>query len=298
MSSPLIVDELPLARRPVLVCAFEGWNDAGDAASCAVDFIHRRLGAREFAHIDPEEFYDFTAVRPTVSLTADGKRELTWPRNVFSFAEVPGADGDLIVLRGVEPSLRWRTYTRLVLDLAERLNVRLVVSLGSLLADVPHTRPVTITGFASDPSVLDRLGVSRSSYEGPTGIVGVLHHACAQAGLAAISLWASAPHYVAATPNTKVALALVRAFEGAAKVVVEASELEQAAEEYERRVTAAVQQDPEARAFVERLESAADDDEELAGPRRIPSGDTIARDFQRFLRQRGSGRKPGDDEQG
>ena len=288
VSDELRVDVWPDLRRPTLVCAFEGWNDAGDAASCAADFIHRRLGAHEFADIDPENFYDFTAVRPTVALAADGRRKLSWPRNVFSFAEVPGADGDVVVLRGVEPSLRWRTFTRLVLEVVERLEVRLVVSLGSLLADVPHTRPVAITGFASDPLMLDRLGVARSTYEGPTGIVGVLHHTLAQADIAAISLWASTPHYVAATPNTKVALALVRAFEGAAKVAVEASELERAAEEYERRVSLAVQQDPEARAFVERLESAADD--EQPRPRRIPSGDMIARDFQRFLRQRGGNR--------
>ena len=162
-----------------------------------------------------------------------------------------------------------------------------VITLGALLADVPHTRPVSISGIASDAALVDRLGFEHTSYEGPTGIVGVLHHACGAAGLSSVSLWASVPHYVAAAPNPKVALALVRAFEGAAGVVVEATELEAAADDYERQVSAAVASDPEVRAFVERLESAADESEEEADTPSLPSADAIASDFQKFLRQQG-----------
>jgi predicted ATP-grasp superfamily ATP-dependent carboligase len=278
--------ERPSLRRPVMVCAFRGWNDAGEAASTAVSFINDRFESQEVATIDPEEFYDFTAVRPTVRLTEGLAREIDWPVNTVWAAPVPGADHDLVTFRGVEPSLRWRRFTENLVSVARELDVRMVITIGALLADVPHTRPVGITGIASDKQLLGRLGYERTSYEGPTGIVGVLHHACAQAGLPSASLWASVPHYVAAAPNPKVALALVRAFEGTAGVVVDASELEEAAEDYERQVTAAVASDPEVKAFVERLESAMDEVED-EGEENLPSADAIASDFQRFLRQRG-----------
>jgi proteasome assembly chaperone (PAC2) family protein len=284
----IIWREHPTLRAPVMVCAFRGWNDAGEAASTAVSFINDRFESSEVARIDPEEFYDFTAVRPTVRLSEGLTREIDWPLNTVWAAPVPGADGDLVTFRGVEPSLRWRRFTDSIVSVAQELGVRMVITIGALLADVPHTRPVGITGIASDSSLLARLGYERTSYEGPTGIVGVLHHAFAAAGLESASLWASVPHYVAAAPNPKVALALVRAFEGTAGVVVDATELEQAAEDYERQVTAAVASDPEVKAFVERLESAMDEvqgDGEAEG--RLPSADTIASDFQRFLRQRG-----------
>jgi proteasome assembly chaperone (PAC2) family protein len=278
----------PRLRAPVMVCAFKGWNDAGEAASAAVSFINDRFESNEVAQIDPEDFYDFTAVRPTVRLTEGTTREIDWPQNTVWAAPVPGAEGDLVTLRGVEPSLHWRRFTDNVISVARELNVRKVITIGALLADVPHTRPVSITGIASDDDLLQRLGYDRTSYEGPTGIVGVLHHAFAEAGLPSASLWASVPHYVAAAPNPKVALALVRAFEGAAGVVVDASELEEAAADYERQVTAAVASDPEVKAFVERLESAMDEVEaDSDTEQRLPSADTIASDFQRFLRQRG-----------
>jgi predicted ATP-grasp superfamily ATP-dependent carboligase len=182
--------------------------------------------------------------------------------------------------------MRWRTFTKVVVELAEALGTQLVVTLGALLADVPHSRPVSVTGLASDPVLISRLGLTKSSYEGPTGIIGVLHAACQQDGLPSASLWAAVPHYVAATPNPKASLALVRKLEGLLGVVVDASELEGAASEYERQVNAAVQSDPDVQAFVERLEQAASPDvDEDPGP--LPSGDTIARDLQRFLRQRG-----------
>ena len=286
--SDLIWERRPEIRKPVLVCAFKGWNDAGEAASAALSFIRESFESEDVARIDPEEYYDFTAVRPTVRLAEGHTREMDWPTNQFSIAAVPGAEGDLVMLQGVEPSLRWRRFTDSVISTARELDVRMVITLGALLADVPHSRPVAITGIGSDSTLVERLGFEPPSYEGPTGIVGVLQHACAVAGLTSVSLWASVPHYVAASPNPKVALALVRGFEGIAGVAVDAGELESAAEDYERQVSAAVASDPEVKAFVERLESAMDE-VETATPseERIPSADTIARDFQRFLRQRG-----------
>jgi proteasome assembly chaperone (PAC2) family protein len=281
--------ERPELRAPVMVCAFKGWNDAGEAATAALSYIKGSFEARDVGGIDPEEFYDFTAVRPTVRLTEGSVREIEWPENTFSVAPVPGADGDLVLLHGVEPSLRWRRFTGDVIEAARELGVKMVITLGALLADVPHSRPVSINGITSDETLIDRLGFEPPSYEGPTGIVGVLQRACADAGVPAVSLWASVPHYVAASPNPKVALALVRAFEGAAGLVVDGGELEEAAADYERQVTAAVASDPEVKAFVERLENAMDEANAENPPDegQLPSADTIASDFQRFLRQRG-----------
>jgi predicted ATP-grasp superfamily ATP-dependent carboligase len=275
-------------RAPALVCAFKGWNDAADAASTAVSFVGSTLRARRFATIDPEEFYDFQATRPQVKLVDGESREIVWPSVEIYEARVPRAPRDLILLVGTEPSMRWRTFTKVVVELAEALGTQLVVTLGALLADVPHSRPVSVTGLASDPVLISRLGLNRSTYEGPTGILGVLHAACQQDGLPSASLWAAVPHYVAATPNPKASLALVRKLEGLLGVVVDAGELEAAASDYERQVNAAVQSDPDVQAFVERLEQAAitEIDED---PGQLPSGEMIARDLQRFLRQRGEG---------
>jgi predicted ATP-grasp superfamily ATP-dependent carboligase len=283
--------ERPELRAPVMVCAFKGWNDAGEAATAALSYIEGSFEARAVAEIDPEEFYDFTAVRPTVKLAEGDVREIEWPENSFSVAHVSGADCDLVLLQGVEPSLRWRRFTNDVIATARELGVQMVITLGALLADVPHSRPVAISGITSDETLVERLGFEPPSYEGPTGIVGVVQRACADEGLPAVSLWASVPHYVAASPNPKVALALVRAFEGAAGVAVDGAELEEAAEDYERQVTAAVASDPEVKAFVERLENAMDEVQAENPPDegQLPSADTIASDFQRFLRQRGPG---------
>ena len=268
--SDVIWRERPELRAPVMVCAFRGWNDAGEAATAALSYIRGSFEAREVAAIDPEDFYDFTAVRPSVKLTEGSMREIEWPENSFSAAPVPGAEGDLVMLQGVEPSLRWRRFTEDVVTTARDLGVRMVITLGALLADVPHSRPVAITGITSDEALVERLGFEPPSYEGPTGIVGVLQHACAEAGLPAVSLWASVPHYVAASPNPKVALALVRAFEGTAGLAVDGGELESAADDYERQVTAAVASDPEVKAFVERLETAMDEETRREPARRGP----------------------------
>jgi len=284
---PLIWDRRPGGlRAPAMVCAFEGWNDAGDAASGAVSFLASALEARSFARIDSEEFYDFQANRPAIRFGADEVREIEWPTVEIFEAQAPRAQRDLVLVQGVEPSMRWRAFSSHLVDLAEALGVQVVVSLGALLGDVPHTRPVAMSGHASDATLLERLGIQASSYEGPTGIVGVLHTACAQAGLPSASLWASVPHYVAAAANPKAALALLRRVEVLIGVSVDVSELEVAAADYERQVGLAVRSDPDIQAFVERLEQAADSEEQET-PEELPSGDIIASEFQRFLRQRG-----------
>ncbi len=270
-------------RAPALICAFKGWNDAADAASSAITFVGSALGAKRFATIDPEDFYDFQATRPKIKLVDGQTREIVWPAVELYEARVPRAPRDLILLAGAEPSFRWRAFSKVVVDVAEAIGVQLVVTLGALLADVPHTRPVSITGFASDPALVSRLGLPSSSYEGPTGITGVLHAACQEYDLPSASLWAAVPHYIAATPNPKAALGLVRKLEGMVGVAVNAADLESAAADYERQVNLAVQSDPDVQAFVERLEQAVgeeESDEEAAaalrrhdreGPSAIPA---------------------------
>lgn len=288
---PLVWDRRPEGlRAPALVCAFGGWNDAADAATTALGFVSSALGADRFAAIDPEEFYDFQSTRPQIALRDGITREITWPEVEVLAANVPRAPRDLVFLTGPEPSMRWRAFAAAIVDLAEALGVQIVVTLGALLADVPHTRPVAITGIASDEALAERTALSRSNYEGPTGITGVLHAACAEAGMPSASLWAAVPHYIAATPNPKAALALVRKLESLVGVTVDASELESAVVDYDRQVDLAVQSDDEVRQFVERLEAAAEEAEDgtaEASGGKLPSGDTIAREFQRFLRQRG-----------
>jgi predicted ATP-grasp superfamily ATP-dependent carboligase len=287
---PLIWEHRPDGlRAPALVCAFTGWNDAGDAASAALQFVGASLRATRFARIDPEEFFDFQATRPKIKLVDGRTRSIEWPEVEIYAARVPRAPRDLVLLQGAEPSMRWRSFCRLVVDLAEALGTQLVVTLGALLADVPHSRPVPITGLSSDDALVQRLGLQPSGYEGPTGIVGVLHSACQETGMPSASLWASVPHYVAAAPNPKAALALVRKLESLVGVSVDAEELEHSAADYERQVSLAVQSDPDVQAFVERLERAAAEEEQEISPQDVPSGDVIAREFQRFLRQRGPG---------
>ncbi len=273
-------------RAPVLVCAFKGWNDAGEAATSALSFMGASLDASRFALIDPEEFVDFQSTRPSVRLTDSLSRKIEWPDFELYEARVPRAPRDLILLSGPEPAMRWRTFCATVVEMAEAIGVQMVVTLGALLADVPHSRPISITGMASDEQLIERLGLQPPTYEGPTGIVGVLHAACADAGLPSASLWAAVPHYVAVAPNPKGALALVRRLESLVGVTVDAEELETAAVDYDRQVSRAVELDPEVQAFVERLERAADE-EESEDPGPLPSGDVLAREFQRFLRQRG-----------
>ncbi len=286
---PLIWDRRPDGlRAPAMVCSFQGWNDAGDAASTATDFLAQALGARRFARIDSEEFYDFQANRPHVKIDETQARVISWPSVEIFEARAPRAHRDLVIVQGTEPSMRWRSFSSLIVDLAEALDVQLVVTLGGLLADVPHSQPVTMTGFASDPALMARLALNAGSYEGPTGIVGVLHAGFGQAGLPSASIWASVPHYVAAAASPKAALALLRKLELMVGVSVDVTELEEAAAEYERQVGLAVRSDPDIQAFVDRLEQRAVEDSQAAiSPQDLPSGDLLAREFQRFLRQRG-----------
>lgn len=279
--APLLrADELPQLRRPILVAAFEGWNDAGDAATTAASFLHDRWGARIFADLDPEDFYDFTTTRPRVELGPEGVRDVIWPANEFSVAEVPGTGRDAVILRGVEPQLRWRTYCQQVLTLADALGVELIVTLGALLAEVPHSRPVSVFGAAYEQAVIDELELEQSRYEGPTGIVGVLHAACQQAGIASASLWAAVPTYVPSAPSPKAALALIRHTTTLIDTTVETTTLELAAASYEEQVTELVHEDEETSEYVEALEQRYDD-ESIA----FPTGTSIVEEVEQYLRE-------------
>jgi proteasome assembly chaperone (PAC2) family protein len=278
-------DRTPKLRHPALVCSFRGWNDAAESASAALSFVSSKWGAERVGAIDPEDFYDFQVTRPTVRLSEGRTREIQWPELVIEAASPEGASRDVVFLSGAEPNLRWRGFSATVVGAARELGVELVVSLGALLADIPHTRPVQVTGIAADPELVARLGFSEARYEGPTGIVGVLHDACARAGLLSASLWAPVPHYVATVPSPKATLALLQRLEDLLELPIDTSELEEAAIEYERRLDEAVASEPEVRALVERLERQVDEDDITFGD--LPSGDSIAREFQRFLRQQG-----------
>jgi proteasome assembly chaperone (PAC2) family protein len=287
---PLTWDHRPSdLRAPALLCAFRGWNDAGEAATAAVSFFNSALDGRRFAWTDAEEFFDYQATRPRIRLVDGVTRAVEWPAIELFEIPVPRAPRDLVLMTGPEPSLRWPAFSSLVVDLVEALGIQMVVTVGALLAEIPHTRAVPMTGLASDDVLIERLGLKATSYEGPTGIVGIVHSACAQAGVPSVSLWASVPHYVAAAPNPKAALALLRKLESLVGVSVDASTLERAAADYERQVGLAVQSDPDIQTFVERLEQAAEPEAESMEGDELPSGDLLAREFQRFLRQRGGG---------
>ena len=269
------------------MCSFKGWNDAAESASSALRFLATQWDAERIGAIDPEEFFDFQVSRPTVRLTEGLTREIEWPEFVFSSAAVAGTARDVVFLVGNEPNLRWKTFAATTVGAARELGIEQVVSLGALLADVPHTRPVQVTGIAGDPAMAERLGFSQTRYEGPTGIVGVLHDACAKAGLESASLWAPVPHYVDAMPSPKASLALIRRVETLLDITLELGGLEEASIEYERRLDEAVAAEPEVRALVERLEQQLDEADVQLGD--LPSGDSIAREFQRFLRDQGTG---------
>jgi proteasome assembly chaperone (PAC2) family protein len=276
----------PSLRRPVLVAAFQGWNDGGQAATLAVGFLARLWSAERFADLDPEGFVDFQATRPHVSLEEGMTRKITWPENAFYHGAIPGAERDAVLLLGVEPNYRWRTFTELVTALARDLGVELVVTLGALLADVPHTRPAPVTGTASDPELVAELGLQQSRYEGPTGIVGVLHDACGRAGLPSVSLWAAVPHYVSLAPSPRAAKALCTRLADLLGVEIDVAELEVAERSYAEQVSEAVASDEETAAYVEELERRVDSLESLVDEASLPSGDSIAAELTRFLRER------------
>ncbi len=277
--------DLPQLRSPVLVCAFRGWNDAAGAASAALGAVADAFDAERIAEIDPEEYFDFQATRPTIVLREGQARHIEWPQNDLIAIRIPGADRDLVLFDGTEPNLRWRTFSEAVATAADALGVEMVVTLGALVAEVSHTLPVPITGLASDEELVEELDLQRSNYEGPTGIVGVVHDCCRRLGMTSASLWAAVPHYVSAVPNPKAALALLRRLEGLTGIAVDATELEEETASYEEQIGRAVAANPEIAELVERIE--ADQVEQLGSEGEdLPSADSIANEFQRFLRQR------------
>lgn len=278
-------------RDPILVAAFRGWNDAGDAASFAASHLGRTWSAERVASVDPEDFYDFQAVRPHVELVDGITRKISWPTNELLAAKLDGAPNDVLVLVGTEPNLRWKTFSNLVVEVARGYDVQLVITLGALLADVPHSRPVHVTGTAVDKELVERLGLERSRYEGPTGIVGVLHDAFTAAGVDSASLWAAVPHYLAVTPNPKAALALVNKAVELVGAPVDIDDLERASAVYEERVSEMVSADEDVRAYVKMLEQRADERaaEEHIDPSKLPTGDALAAELERFLREGNEG---------
>jgi proteasome assembly chaperone (PAC2) family protein len=286
MTDELIVHRRPELQSPVLVAAFRGWNDGGQAASLAAGYLAKLWNAQQFAEIDPEGFFDFQVTRPHVSLVDGVTRKVDWPETAFGHASLPGVERDAVLLTGSEPNVRWKTFTGLVVELVRDLQIELVVTLGSLLADVPHTRPAPVTGSASDPELVERLGLETSRYEGPTGIVGVLHDACRTAGIASASLWAAVPHYVSLAPSPRAAQALCDRLATLLSVDIDTEELRQAGETYSEQVSAAVATDEETQAYVEELEQRTD---EMPEEIQIPSGEALAAELTRFLRDRERG---------
>ena len=279
--------EWPTLTNPILVAAFEGWNDAGDAATGAVEHLELVWDAQPLTEIDPDDYYDFQVNRPTVSLVDGVSRRITWPTTRFSVCRPPAADFDLVLVRGIEPNMRWRTFCREILGLITELDVQTVVTLGALLSDTPHTRPIQVTGTAYDSDAAARYGLERSRYEGPTGIVGVLQDACVGAGIQAVSFWAGVPHYVSQPPNPKATLSLLHAVEEVLDIPVPLAELPQQADEWQKLVDEMAAEDDEVVEYIRNLEERDDeiDESEL----KATSGDAIAREFERYLRRRDRG---------
>jgi proteasome assembly chaperone (PAC2) family protein len=288
MSGELRLGERPALARPILIAAFRGWNDGGQGASLAAGYLAKLWNAKRFADIDPEGFFDFQATRPHVSLVEGLTRRVDWPENAFYHSRPDGLERDTVLLLGVEPNLRWRAFSELVVGLAGDLGVELVVTLGALLADVPHTRPSPVTGSASEPELIEKLGLSASRYEGPTGIVGVLHDTCRRQGLLSCSLWAAVPHYVSLAPSPRAALALCKRLAFLLGCEIDTAELEEAADSYTTQVTEAVSSDADTVAYVEDLEQRIDEIDEDD----LPSGDSIAAELIRFLEERESENGP------
>lgn len=268
----------PELRAPVLICAFEGWNDAGDAASTTVRHLIDRWSAERFADIDPEEFFDFTAVRPTVEILDGLERNLQWPENVFHAAHLTDAPFDAVLLLGMEPQMKWRTFCESILATARSIGAEMIVTLGALLADVPHTRPPQVVGTAYDSATADKLGLEPSSYEGPTGILGVLHAAAKDEGFTVASLWAAVPAYIPGATSPKAALALVERLTRLLDVNVYTTDLEIASVSYERQVTELVGEDEETVEFVQELEERFDEEAEFL------SNDGLVDEVEQFLR--------------
>jgi hypothetical protein len=280
--------DVPQLRDPVVLAAFEGWNDAGEAASGAVAHLHRVWDAQPVVALDPEQYHDFQVNRPHVSIGPDGRRHIAWPTTRISWARPTGGSRDVVLVRGIEPSMRWRTFTEELLGHLSALSCTTLVTLGALLADVPHTRPIPITTTSDDEALIARLALEPSRYEGPTGIVGVLQDAATRRGLPALSLWAAVPHYVGQSPSPKAVLALLGRVEELLEVPVPLDELAEEAQAWEHGVDELAGEDDEIGEYVRQLEQAKDTAD-------LPeaTGEAIARDFERYLRRRGGGTSPG-----
>ena len=278
------LSSVPPLRDPVMVAAFEGWNDAGEAASGAVAHLGRVWDATPLTEMDPEDYHDFQVNRPMVQLDEAGRRTVTWPTTRLSWARPPGAARDVVLVSGIEPSMRWRAYVAELLGYAEQLGVSTLVTLGALLADVPHTRPIPVTTTSDDEGLMRRLALEPSTYQGPTGIVGVLHESANKAGVPGLSLWAAVPHYVAQAPSPKASLALLRRVEELLDVTVPLEELPEDARAWEHGVDELAEEDTEIAEYVRQLEEAKDTAD-------LPeaSGEAIAREFERYLRRRDDG---------
>jgi proteasome assembly chaperone (PAC2) family protein len=283
------MERRPELERPVLIAGFTGWNDAAEAASLAVRTVGEQWEARRFGNFDGEEFFDYQTTRPQIKLVEGVTRTVEWPENELSATEARvGALGGrgAILLSGPEPNFRWRAFSQAVVDLARELDVRLVVTLGALLADVPHSRPVSVAANAQDPSLVENLGLTASRYEGPTGITGVLHRYCASKDLPSVSFWASVPHYLSSVPSAPAALALLQSLSNLLGTTFETAHLESTSEDYQRQVSVAVAQDSDLASYVRMLEERYDAQTE-SGERNLPSGDELARELERFLREKG-----------
>jgi proteasome assembly chaperone (PAC2) family protein len=271
----------------VLVAAFEGWNDAGDAATGSIEHLELVWDSQPLMAIDPDEYYDFQVNRPAVSMVDGVTRRVSWPTTRLSVCRPPGAAFDLVLVRGIEPNMRWRAFCDELLDVIRALDVRVVVTLGALLSDTPHTRPTSVTGTSYDQASAVKYGLEKSRYEGPTGIVGVLQDACVAAGIPAISFWAGVPHYVSQPPNPKATIALLHSVEEVLDVPVPLAELPQQADEWQKLVDEMAAEDDEVTEYIRNLEQR--DDEIDRGEMGATSGDAIAREFERYLRRRDRG---------
>jgi len=283
------MERRPELERPVLIAGFTGWNDAAEAASLAVRTMGEQWEARRFGAFNGEEFFDYQTTRPQIKLVEGVTRTVEWPENELSATEARvGALGGrgAILLSGPEPNFRWRAFSQAVVNLARELDVRLVVTLGALLADVPHSRPVSVAANAQDPSLVENLGLTASRYEGPTGITGVLHRYCASKDLPSVSFWASVPHYLSSVPSAPAALALLQSLSNLLGTSFDTTHLNSTSEDYQRQVSVAVAQDSDLASYVRMLEERYDAQTE-SGERNLPSGDELARELERFLREKG-----------
>jgi predicted ATP-grasp superfamily ATP-dependent carboligase len=277
----------PELQEPPLICAFRGWNDGGEAASTAATYLIERWEGRPVAYLDPEEFYDFQVTRPTVRLEDGVSRVIEWPRGEFS--RVSSGGRDAVVLVAPEPNVRWRGFAEAVVGAGRTLGAELLVTLGAFLTDVPHSRPVPVVGSAASEETSERLGLSRSQYEGPTGITGVLHDASNRSGLASVSLWAAVPHYLPTGPNPKAALALVERAGALLDMPVDIASLRQDTATWEAEVAQLLEGSEELAEYVGRLESVVDSGGGMSAPQAIPSAEAIAAEVERFLREQGPG---------